>query len=52
MEGIDHVHIVEVGCSSLIGDVHRMLKRQVPDRECLKLGITCTDATFVLIIEL
>ena len=52
MEGVYHVHVVQVGGGSLIGQVYRMLERQVPHREGLKLGIACADATLVLVIEL
>ena len=52
MERVDHVHIVQIGCGSLVGDVHRMLQGQVPYREGLELGVTSTDATLVFIVEL
>ena len=52
MEGIDHVHIIQVGSSCLVGNVDRMFQRQVPHRESLELGVSSTDATLVLIIEL
>ena len=52
VEGVDHVHIVQVCCSSLVGDVYRVLQRQVPHREGLELGITSADTTLVLVVEL
>ena len=52
MEGVNHVHIVEVSSGSLIRDVHRVLQRKAPHRERLKLGISCTNATLVLTIKL
>ena len=52
VEGVNHVHIVEVSSGSLVCDVHRMLQRQVPYRERLELGITGTDAALVFTIEL
>ena len=52
MEWVDHVYIVEISRSSLISDIHRMLQGQVPHGEGLELGITSTDTTLVLIIEL
>ena len=39
MEGIDHIHVIQVGGGRLIGQVHRVLQGQVPDGEGLKLGI-------------
>ena len=52
MERVYHVNVIEVGRSRLIGNVDRMLERKVPHREGLKLGISCPDATLVLIIQL
>ena len=52
MERVNHVHIVQVGRSSLIGNVDRVLQRQVPYRESLELSISGTDATFVLVVQL
>ena len=52
MEGVDHIHIVEVGGGCLVGDVHGVLQRQVPYGEGLELGITRTDAALVLVVEL
>ena len=52
MEWVDHVDVVQVGSSGLVGNVDRMLQWQVPDGEGLELGITRTDATFVLVIQL
>ena len=33
MEGVDHVHIVQIGGGRLIGQVHGVAERQVPDGE-------------------
>ena len=52
MEGVDHVHVVEIGRRGLVGEVDRVLERQVPDREGLELGIAGLDAAPVLVIEL
>ena len=52
MEGIDHIHVVEVGSRGFIGDVDRVLERQVPDGEGLKLRVTGFHAVLVLVIEL
>ena len=52
MERIDHVHIVQVGGSGLVGQIHGMLQRQVPDGEGLIFGIAGVDAPLVLMIEL
>ena len=52
MERIDHVHIVEIGGCSLVSEVYRMLKRYIPDRECLKLCISGLYAALVFVVEL
>ena len=52
MEGVDHVHVVQVGGSGLVGEVDRVLEGQVPDGEGLELGITGLDAPLVLVVEL
>ncbi len=52
MEGVDHVHVVEVGCRSFVGDIHGMFQWKIPHWESLELGISRTDASLVLIVEL
>ena len=52
MEGVDGIYIVEVGRSSLISDVHRMLKRQVPYGEGLELGIAGNITVCSFVVEL
>ena len=52
MERVDHVHIVQVGGGGLVGQVHRVLERDVPDGEGLELGITGLDAPLVLVVQL
>ena len=39
VEGVDHVHVVEVGGRGLVGEVDRVVQRQVPDGERLVLGV-------------
>jgi len=52
VEGVDHVHVVQVRRGRLIGQVHRVLQRQVPDGEGLILGVARPDAPLVLVIQL
>ena len=52
MERVDHVHIVKVCGGSLICHVYRVLQRQVPDGEGLKLRIARLDAALVVMVEL
>ena len=52
VEGVDHVHVVEVDGRGLVGEVHGVAQRQVPDRERLKLGVARAHAALVLVIEL
>ena len=52
MERVDHVHVVKVRGRGLVGEVHGVLERQVPDGEGLKLGVARAHAVFVLVVEL
>ena len=52
MERVDHVDIIEIGSSCLVCNIHRMLQWKIPNWESLKLGISCTHTTLVLIIQL
>ena len=52
MEGVDHIHVVQVRRGSLVGQVHRVLQGQVPDGEGLKLGVAGPDAPLVVVVEL
>ena len=52
MERVDHVHVIEVGCCSLVCYVYRMLERKVPYRERLELCISGLDVPLVLMVEL
>ena len=52
MKWIDHIYIIQISCSSLISKVHRMLQRNIPDRESLKLSVSCADSSFILVVKL
>ena len=52
MEGVNHVHVRQIRRSRLIGQVHRVLQRQVPDGERLELGVAGPDAPLVVVVEL
>ena len=52
MEGVDHVHIVQVGGSSLVGQIDRVLQGNVPDGEGLELGVTGLDPALVFMVQL
>ena len=52
MEGVYHVHIVQIRRGCLVGNVYRMLERQVPYGECFELGIARADAPLVLMVKL
>ena len=52
MEGVDHVHVVQVRRSGLIGQVHRMVQRHIPDGEGLEFGIARCNAPLVLMVQL
>ena len=52
MEGVDHVDVGQICGGGLIGEVDRVLQRQVPDRERLIFGIACVHAALVFLIKL
>ena len=52
MEGVDHVYVVEIGGRRLVGEVYRVLERNIPDREGLKLCVACVYAAQMLMIQL
>ena len=52
MEGVYHVHVVEVGGGCLVGEIYRVLEGNVPDREGLKLRVACVYAALMLMIKL
>ena len=52
MEGVDHVHIVEVGRGGLVSDIDGMLQRKTPHRESLEFGISGFHTALMLVIEL
>ena len=52
VERVDHVHVVQVGRRSFVREVHRMLERNVPNREGLELGIPRLDSTLVFVVNL
>ena len=52
VEGVDHVHVIEVCGGGLVGQVHRVTEGKVPDGEGLILGVPGLDAPLVLMVEL
>ena len=52
MERVDDVVVIQVSCGSLVGYVHGMGEREVPDGECLVLGIARHDPALELVVEL
>ena len=52
MIGINDVVIAQVCRSRLVSNVYRVLKREVPDREGLKLSVASADSTGILVVEL
>ena len=52
VERVDHVHVVQVSRRSFVREVHRMLERNVPDRESLELGVPRLDSTLVFVVNL
>ena len=52
VERIYHVDIVQVRSCGLVGDVNRMLERQVPHRESLELRISSLYPPLALLVQL
>ena len=52
MEGVDHIYIRKIRGSRLISKVDRMIERNIPDREGLKLGISRLLTHLALVIDL
>ena len=52
MEGVNHIHVIEVSRGGLVGDVHGMAQGEVPHGERLELGIAGLHAPLVLVVEL
>ena len=52
MVAVYHVDVLKVHGSGLVGDVHRVLERQVPHGEGLELGVASLHAALVLVVEL
>ena len=52
MERVDGVRVVQVDGGRLVGYVHRVLERQVPDGERLVLRVAGRHPTLVLVVEL
>ena len=52
VEGVDDVGVVQVGRGGLVGEVHRVLERQVPHGERLVLGVAGFDAVLGVEVDL
>lgn len=52
MERVDEVDVVEIRRCRLVGEVHGVFKRKVPDRERLKFRVARGDSTLVVVINL
>ena len=52
MEGVDHIHIVQVCRSRLIRHIDGVLERQIPNGKGLKFCVSRTNAAFAIVIKL
>ena len=52
MEVVNDVGVVQVHRGRLVCQVHRVIQREVPDGEGLKLGIACWYAAQILMVDL
>ncbi len=51
VERVDHIQVVQVGGRRFVGDVQRVVERDIPHRERLKLGIARADTVLVIVIN-
>ena len=52
MEGIDLVDVIEIGRGGFVGEIDRVIQREIPHRERLEFCITGPDSAPMLVIEL
>ena len=52
MIGVNHVDVVQICGGAFVGHVYGVAQGKIPDREGLKLCVSCLDAALVLLIEL
>ena len=52
MERINHINIIKVCCRCLISKINRVLKWNIPDWECLKLGISSLNSMLIFMVKL
>ena len=51
MEGVNHIDIIQISSSSLISQVYRVVKGQIPNREGFKLGVARCDTLDLVVVE-
>ena len=52
MERVNHVDVVKVRGSRLVGDVDRVLKGKIPYGESFEFCVSRFDAAFVFVVKL
>ena len=52
MERVNHIQVIQVSGSCFICQIDRMLQRDIPDGEGLKLGVASPDTTLIFMIQL
>ena len=52
MEVVDHIDVVQVHGCRLVGNVHRVIQGEVPDREGFKLRVSRGQSALVIVVEL
>ena len=52
MEGVDHIHIVEIDGSGFVSEVDGMIQRQIPNGECLEFSIARFDTALTFMPDL
>ena len=52
VEVVDHIDVVQVHGCRLVGDVHRVIQGEVPDREGFELRVSRGQSALVIMVEL
>ena len=52
MEGVNHIHVLQIRSGGLIGHIHGMLQGQIPNGEGFKLSIASLNPALIFMIQL
>src|SRR5690554_5380031 len=52
LEVVDLIHIADIGCCRLVGHIHRVIDRKVPNRKGLEFSISTLETVPIIVIQL